>query len=168
MIRPYSQNARILRALGDGRWRTVASIHRKAGTSRLNSRVSELRKHGFQIEHEVVPGKQGALGHRYRLLNPPSPAEMEAIVGPFANVPPGIPREEVPRDSTHRFRIYRTQFDELDLVGTASTPEDIGAMIISLGKQGAFVGSCVGLLDTYGTDGVPGTWILDPFDTSPS
>jgi len=168
MIRPNSQNARILRTLSDGKWRTVASIHRKAGTSRLNSRVSELRKQGFQIEHEVVPGKQGALGHRYKLLNPPSPTELAAIVGPAGYVSPGIPRGEVPRDSTHRFRIYRTQYDELDLVATASTPEEVGLALYTLGLEGVFRGTCAGLLDTYGTDEVPGSWILDPFDTSPA
>ena len=168
MIKPGSQNSRILRALAGGGWVSVAAIHRKAGTSRLNSRVSELRKHGYEIEHETVPGKVGSLGHRYRLLNPPSPMELARIIDPEGYVSPGIPRGEVPRDSIHRFRIYRVRFDELDLVATASTPEEVGVALCTLGDEKVFQGTCAGVLDTYGTDEVPGSWILDPFDTSPA
>ena len=163
-VRPNSQNARILKTLSDGSFHSVANIHRKAGASRLNSRVSELRKYGYEIEKEQVAGKSGSLGFRYRLLNPPSAAELATIVD---DLPVAIPREEVPRDLSHRFRIYRTRYDELDLVGTAATPEEIGVAFYDLGLRGVFKGSCAGLLDTHGTVEVAGAWILDPFDTSP-
>lgn len=165
-VKPGSQNSRILRALADGRWRTVAEIHRRAGTSRLNSRVSELRKYGYVIEHETLKGRIGALGHRYRLLNPPPPSEMAAIVGePLVKTT--VPRDAVPRDKGHRYRIYRMVYDELDLVGTAQSAEDIGYVLISLGNEGAFEHSCMGLLDTFGAEGTPGQWLLNPFDTNP-
>lgn len=63
-----SQNHRILRVLGDGDWHTTAEIHRRAGFSRLNSRVAELRSRGFVIECERVSGESGARGYAYRLV----------------------------------------------------------------------------------------------------
>jgi hypothetical protein len=166
-VKPGSQNARILRALADGSWHSVANIHRKAGTSRLNSRVSELRKYGYVIEHDTVPGKVGSLGHRYRLLNPPSATELAAIIDPASYVSHGIPRDEVPRDSTHRFRIYKMRYDELILLATATTAEDVGVAIVTLGNEGEFAGGCLGILDTHGTDEAQGTWTVQPWDTNP-
>lgn len=165
--KPNSQNARILKALSDSAWHTSANIQRKSGATRLNSRISELREYGYEITHEVVPGKAGPLGHRYRLANPPSASELATFIDPVGYVSPGIPRGEVPRNPLHRFRIYRTRYDELDLVATASTSEEVGVALCALGSEGVFEGSCAGLLDTHGTDEEPGEWILDPFDTSP-
>lgn len=39
-----SQNERILEVLADRKPHTVTEIHERAGTCRLNSRISELRK----------------------------------------------------------------------------------------------------------------------------
>lgn len=166
MVKPNSQNARILRALSKGTWVSVAEIHRRAGTSRLNSRISELRKYGYEIEHKTLPGKTGALGHQYRLRNPPSATVLTTLIDPIEFS--GLPRDEVPRDMVHRFRIYRQIYDELDLVATATTAEDVGVAIVALGTEGVFAHSCVGILDSHGTDRRPGSWILSPFDTLPS
>ena len=167
-IRPNSQNARIVRVLADGKWKTTAAIHRKAGTCRLNSRISELRAYGYEIEHGKVPGKTGPLGHRYRMLNPPTQSELARIVDLQVRDDRGLVREEIPRLPEHRFRIYRMIYDELDLVATASTPEDVGVALITLGEEGEFDHSCAGILDTHGTDEYQGAWVLNPFDTSPS
>ena len=167
MIKPGSQNSRILRVLGDEHWHTTANLYRKCGGMILHSRISELRKHGFEIDHEVIPGKSGALGHRYRLLNSPSPADLDAIVGPVVNASSGIPREDVPRDLAHRFRIYKMVYDELVLLATASTAEDVGVAIVALGNEGQLAGGCLGLLDTHGTDEARGSWTVQPWDTAP-
>ena len=164
-IGPNTQNARILRALADGRWTTVSEIHRRAGTSRLNSRISELRLHGYEIEHTVGPGATSALKHRYRLLNPPSKTELARLVDPIFDET--LPRKEIPRNETHRFRLYKLVYDELYLLATATTPEDVGMAIVTLGSEGEFSGGCLGLLDTHGADEVPGTWIVLPWDTNP-
>lgn len=146
---------------------TVAAIHRKAGTSRLNSRVSELRKQGYEIEHETVPEKTGSLGHKYRLLNPPSQTELARLVDlPLTGDWEGR-RAEVPRDETHRYRIYRMVYDELDLLATATTSGDVGTAIVTLGLEGEFDHSCVGILDTHGTDAAKGTWVINPWDSTP-
>lgn len=161
-VRSNSQAARILRVLADGRWHTAAKIQRAAGKSRLNSRVSELRKRGYQIEHEQIPGKHGALGHRYRLLGkpeiPPAPDETVELVK--------LDRNAIPRTPKHRYRIYRQRYDELELVATAKNTSELGKKIVSLGRAGQFVGSCLGLLDTFGTDEIQGDWVVDPFDVS--
>lgn len=133
--------------------------------SRLNSRISELRKYGYEIEHEKIDGKNGSLGHRYRLLNPPSQTVLATLVD--LDHHGSIPREEIPRNPEHRFRIYRMVYEELDLVATASTPEEVGVALITLGREGEFERSCAGILDTGGTDEEPGTWCLNPFDTVP-
>lgn len=162
-LSPSSQGARIIRALADGRWHTTANIHRKAGFSRLNSRVSELRsRHGFVIECESVPGQTGSLGHRYRLLNPPTSSEADKLE-PSRFV---LPAENVaPRDMTNRFRIYRMRYDKLDLLATAETPGDVGSAIVTLGAEGEFTETCFGLLDTHGTDQADGTWLVHPWNT---
>jgi hypothetical protein len=51
--------------LKDGAWHTAAEIHQRAGFSRLNSRISELRKKGHAIEHRTTG--VGAAGSEYRL-----------------------------------------------------------------------------------------------------
>lgn len=162
-VQANSQCARILRALADGRWTTVSEIHRRAGTSRLNSRISELRGYGYKIEHGIGPGKTSSLKHRYRLLNPPSQTELARLVDPIFDEK--LPRKEIPRDETHRYRIYRMVLDEIDLVATASSAEDVGVAIMTLGREGEFAGACIGILDTHGTDEVPGSWIVNPWDT---
>lgn len=158
-----SQAGRIVRALSDGRWHTVANIHRAAGTCRLNSRISELRTRGFVIEHDTVPGRSGSLGHRYRMVKAPLDIS-------FVGVPPERPalsRDEVPRDIAHRYRIYRRVFGELELVAAVPTPERVGVELIRLGLEGQFAESCPGILDTHASDAVSGTWCLNPWDVTP-
>lgn len=167
-LRANSQNARILRALADGRWRTAAQIQRMVGSTRLNSRMSELRnKHGFKIERDLLPGRKGALAHRYRLLNPPPEAELARLLAPPALPVDPLDRVATPRDDDNRYRIYRMVFDELVLLRTAATAAGVGAAIVELGNAGAFDGSCIGLLDTHGTDSTPGTWLVQPWDVTP-
>jgi hypothetical protein len=64
-----SQNDRV-QAVLEGRpneWLSIQEIHAKAGTMRLNSRISDLRlKRGLNIEYRVVDGL-----HCYRLLDGP-------------------------------------------------------------------------------------------------
>jgi biotin operon repressor len=170
-VRPNSQNARILRVLADGGWHSTAAIHRKAGSSRLNSRVSELRAQGYEIEHGRIDGKKGPLGHRYRLLNPPPATELARLidpeVDPVALKAIGLDRDSIPRNSDHRYRIYRMVFDQLDLVATASDGPNLGEAILTLGREGWFRESCIGILDTHGTEDEPGEWLVNPFETSP-
>lgn len=62
-----SQNDRILAVLRDGEWWSTEQIHRRAGFSRLNSRIAELRKRGHVIEHRFVPEEaRGPRAHEYR------------------------------------------------------------------------------------------------------
>lgn len=164
MITPNSHNARVLHALASGKWVTSAEIERRAGSVRLPSRISELRKRGFQIDHRVVPGAKGKLAHKYKLVNPPPKSEIEGL---FTVALTGIDRGSVPRDKAHRFRIYRMVFDEIDLVATAEDAASLGEAIISLGESDVFSHSCIGILDTKGSAGTKGTWIINPWDTSP-
>lgn len=64
--RPHrlSQASRILTLLEDGRWHTTAEILRVV-PSIVHSRISDLRKHGYLIEHDTTGS--GAEGSRYRL-----------------------------------------------------------------------------------------------------
>lgn len=159
-VKKDSQNARILRVLSDGRWHTGSNLQRRSGAKRLNSRISELREGGYEIESERIGGV-GLLSHRYRMPKPFR--EVDALV---TKREPELDREMVPRDIEHRFRVYRCELDELELVGTAASPEDLGRLIIHLGRAERFAGSCPGLLDTYGNN-EKGTWLLNPFDTEP-
>lgn len=58
-----SQNARLRAILADGEWHRSDELHRKVFCV-LHSRVSELRRQGYAIEHRG--GGAGADKHYYR------------------------------------------------------------------------------------------------------
>lgn len=93
MIRPGSQNARLLAVLSDGEWHTSRELHERCGYMRTNSRVAELRSHGHDIQGESVPGKTGTDGYRYRLLADqlprvvPPPVDTPAAAPPVTDTP---------------------------------------------------------------------------------
>lgn len=98
MIKPGSQNARVLEVLADGLGHSAAEIHARAGFMRLNSRVAELRsKHGFDISC-VQTGPAGPEHFVYQLHTPleQPPAPTVAPAGGEsdlrAEVPPGCDR----------------------------------------------------------------------------
>jgi hypothetical protein len=61
----FSQCEKILRVLEDGEWHSTAEVLQQV-PSIVHSRIAELRKRGYIIEHERVG--PGASGSRYRLL----------------------------------------------------------------------------------------------------
>lgn len=170
MIRTDSQCGRILRVLSDGRPHTVPDIHRKAGTSRLNSRVADLRRHGYVITCERVAGRKGASAYRYQLVDHPetlvNPGPLVALVSEPEPDSPGIEGDaHAPRDAANRFRLYRlTGGDTLQLVATAPNAESLGLAIVTLGAEQEWERCAFGLLDTNGTDAKPGTWLISPYD----
>lgn len=101
MIRPGSQNARLLDVLADGEWHVSRELHERCGYMRTNSRISELRAHGHEILGESVPGKTGTDGYRYRLVNDSSGEGAVSHVaeeGPCSPTPPtGAPDAQEPR-----------------------------------------------------------------------
>lgn len=156
---PTSQNGKILAALSSGTWRTVAAIHREAGFSRLNSRVSELRSYGYRIEHRTNPGApndRGSLRHSYRWLDAPG------ILPDTGQLK--IPQ---PRTSEERFRIYCVNGAERTLMATCPDEESVGVAICTMGREGAFNqnGCSLGILDTHGVEPTvkPGTWLVNPW-----
>lgn len=67
--RKPSQCDRILRVLRDGNWHSAAEIHQRCGYSRLNSRISELRRRGHNIlPSRRVEGASGPEAYEYRLI----------------------------------------------------------------------------------------------------
>ena len=63
-----SQSSRIRGVLLDGEWHTTDQIHRRAGFSRLNSRIAELRKRGDTIECRHIEGAgSGPEAYEYRM-----------------------------------------------------------------------------------------------------
>lgn len=95
MIRPGSQNARLLEVLRRGP-ATNAEIHAEAGHMIVNSRVAELRARGYLIECEHVDGEVGATAYRYTLVSEPplervsTPCEEGAVQAARAPVVPDI------------------------------------------------------------------------------
>lgn len=61
-----SQCARVLAVLQEGGWKSIDEIHNRAGTMRLNSRISDLRDQGHNVEYRYINGQ-----HSYRLLSEP-------------------------------------------------------------------------------------------------
>lgn len=160
MVRPGSQNARVLHALRSGRWVAVPTIHARAGSMRLNSRISELRGQGYDIEHGMVKGRSGAASHRYRLRGgPPIPEEEEGFLLDDDDLTPRTPE--------HRFRLYSCSTDNaLGLVATTDSEEGVGVTICTLGREGEFDMCSVGILDAAGEDGTydKGQWIVNPWN----
>lgn len=66
-IAGLSQCDRILLVLKDGEPHLVSEIHQRAGYSRLNSRVADLRKRGYDIQSYHLAGKTGSEGYGYQL-----------------------------------------------------------------------------------------------------
>lgn len=170
MIRPDSQNGRILAALASGRWQTTRTIHAKAGTCRLNSRMAELRRHGYRIEHERVPGvADGPRAHRYRLVGTPGGQPIIDLAHDLAARAAAVDAIEIPRDPEHRYRIYAATEDGV-LVGPVATcpdEESVGVAICTLGREGQWGRSCIGILDSGATEnGTPptGAWLVNPFE----
>lgn len=155
MIAPtMTHGERILRVLADGRWHSTSNIHRQAGNMIVHSRIAALRKRGHLIEHEHVPGKQGAAAHRYRWLNIPD--EYRAREQPPAMADPGIPNSPATR-----YRIYSRVYDDLRCIAAAPTPEALGVALVTMGEEGEFDGKLVGVMDRPGDE--PGTWIVKPW-----
>lgn len=157
-----SQAGRILYVLADGQFHTTSEIHRRAGSSRLNSRISDLRKQGKLIECEHIPHrKNGANAYRYRWLNPdhsllPTPADHKP------------PEQKVPRDAAHRYRIYVVpRFGEQTLLDTAADAHELGEKLILHGEAGLLQGCCLGLLDSHGEEPTAkkkGEWLINPHE----
>lgn len=168
--RPGSQNARIIAALSDGKWKSTATIHRLAGTSRLNSRISELRSRGYVIEHDTVPGKKpGPTAHRYRLVHSPyeTPVDPGTVLADMLDTPePALTTDDLyPRDERNRFRIYIIPCggNDLDVVATCWTPEAVGQALVTLGREGMFERCSVGVMDVLADEGEK-KWVLNPWD----
>jgi hypothetical protein len=161
MTQRQTQGERILRVLSDGAWHTTSEIHRRAGFSRLNSRVSELRKRGALIECQHLPGRgSGPRAYRYRWTNIPPAVRLRVKEE-------GPPKVEVPRTLDTRYRIYRVpRFGEQELVDTAPTPEELGVKLVRLAAEGEFANSCIGILDSHGIpkEEEPGTWLVNPHE----
>ena len=69
-----SQVARILAVLRDGKSHTVREIHQRAGYSRLNSRVAELRERGYVIRCDHLEADTATERYAYVLLSSPPKA----------------------------------------------------------------------------------------------
>ncbi len=157
-----SQARRVLYVLADGQWHTTAEIHRRAGTMRLNSRISDLRNQGQNIECEHIAGrKNGANAYRYRWVNYdtsllPRPPEHKG------------PEAKVPRDEAHRYRIYVVpRFGNQTLLDTAADAHELGEKIVEYGEADQLAGCCLGILDSHGeepTSKKKGTWLLNPHE----
>ena len=149
-----SQCERVLSVLGDGRWHSVSGIHRKAGTMRLNSRISELRSRGHEIECERRKGT-GPRAFFYRWTNIPDEYRAREAAPP-AMADPGIPNS-----IETRYRIYSRVYDDLRCIAAAPTPEALGVALVTMGEEGEFDGKLVGVMDRPTDE--PGRWLVKPW-----
>jgi hypothetical protein len=75
--RPLTQNERILALLADGAFHTTREILQHVPCI-VHSRIAELNKRGYRIEHDGAGG--GAENHRYRLVETPEELRAPAPV----------------------------------------------------------------------------------------
>ncbi len=94
-----SQCSDILVVLADGKPHSVAEIHNRAGFSRLNSRVAELRSRGYDIHHSLIGGTRQTERHIYRLISSPASGRdevaAETATGSPVSPPPGEPAQQL-------------------------------------------------------------------------
>jgi hypothetical protein len=88
----------VLDVLGDRRWHTSSEIE-QAQPMRVNSRVAELRRRGYLIEHKHLGGvPEGTAAHAYRLAATP---ESQALARPLeGNAPESRLGDAPARQST--------------------------------------------------------------------
>jgi len=86
----FSQSSKLLRILEDGDWHTTRDLLREVPCI-VHSRISELRKRGYEIEHETVG--VGAEGSRYRLISDEASAP-SPVLSPQDN-PSGVSSEQL-------------------------------------------------------------------------
>lgn len=153
-VKPGSQNERILDCLRDGKFWTTAGIHRRAGTSRLNSRISELRSRGYNIEHRRVHGVTEPRSHQYRWADAPGL--------PPAVLPEIAEAAKIPRTPQTRYRIYTRVYDDLRCIAACADPESLGVALLTLAAEGEFEGKLLGVMDAP-TEGVSGEWLIKPW-----
>ena len=161
VLRPGTHNARLLAVLADGRWHSTSALHRRAGNMIVHSRISELRKRGYRIDHQHVPGKVGAVAHRYRWLDAPGVTE------PAEPKPLFDWDDLAPRRPAERYRVYRKRAGtDLELVATCGSPEAVGVTLCTLANEGEWDRANVGVLDIEGGKGNgTGHWLVSPFET---
>ena len=88
----FSQSYKLLRILEDGHWHTTRDLLREVPCI-VHSRISELRKRGYEIEHETTG--VGAAGSRYRLKDSAEePSDGPLSIPPVAGT--STPLFEVP------------------------------------------------------------------------
>jgi hypothetical protein len=121
---------------------------------RLNSRVSELRKRGHDIECERRKGT-GPRAFFYRWLNVTD--DYRARETPPTMADPGIPNTPATR-----MRIYTRVGGDLRCIAACATPEAMGVALATLAAEGEFDGKLVGVMDRPGDD-EPGHWLFRPF-----
>lgn len=147
-----SQCERVLSVLGDGRWHSVSGIHRKAGTMRLNSRISELRSRGHEIECERRKGT-GPRAFFYRWTNIPDEYRARE---------PRMPDPGMPSTPATRMRIYTRVGGDLRCIAACADAESLGVALVTLAADGEFDGKLVGVMDRPDAD-EPGRWLFRPF-----
>lgn len=81
----FSQSSKLLRILEDGDWHTTRDLLRDVPCI-VHSRIAELRKRGYTIEHETVG--VGAEGSRYRLISDEASAPSPVL--PQQDNPSGV------------------------------------------------------------------------------
>lgn len=158
MSETTTQNSRIYEVLKDERPHSVPEIHARAGTSRLNSRISDLRRwlspQGKTIVCERVKGRTGAAAYQYTIVPLDLPPAVEEVEFNFADAL----REEgqlqlttdeiAPRTEEERYRIFRVKDGgDPEILGTVATEEEIGPALCQWGREGELLDYCVGIQD---------------------
>lgn len=99
-----SQCAAILRVLRDGQVHSVREIHERAGFSRLNSRITDLRKQGHSIDHFCVEAVSQVDRHVYRLVS--SPDACSGVSGVAAETATVAPVDPLPGAAAQQLNLW--------------------------------------------------------------
>lgn len=155
---------KVLAVLADGQPHSTSELYRKCGGMILHSRIADLRAKGHDIACERVPGKKGTAGYRYTWLDAPP-----QLAIPTATM--ALDSDEIaPRTERERFRIYRVRNGgDPEIVATVSSPEAIGVALCTLGTEGEFDDTCVGVMDSMSRfDGRKwvGKWLVKPWQST--
>jgi len=160
-VKPETHCGRVLAALADGKPHTTRQLYRECGPMILHSRVADLRRKGYDITCEHIPGKgMGAGAYRYQWLDAPAP---EAGNGQLT-----ITTDEIaPRVPSERYRIFRVRNGGApEILATVGSEDAIWGAIRLLSEEGELDDACLGVMDAldHQDNGKwVGKWLLLPY-----
>jgi hypothetical protein len=156
-VRPDTHCGKVLAALSDGKSHTTRQLYREVGPMILHSRVADLRKRGYRIECDHIPGKgTGAGAYRYIWVDAPGVPS-----GGNGQAQMTITTDDIaPRVPAEQFRIFRVRNGGApEILATVGNESEIWPAIRLMSEEGMLDDACLGVMDALDHQDANGKWV---------